>query len=467
MRVVESVVELIGDTPLVRLRHVTEPAKGDGSADATADRIACPVYAKVEYFNPGGSVKDRIATRMIDRAEAEGLLQPGGTIVEPTSGNTGVGLAMVAQERGYRCVFVCPDKVSQDKQNVLRAYGAEVVECPTAVDPEDPRSYYSVSDRLAREIPGAWKPDQYANPNNPLSHYESTGPELWEQTEGRITHFVAGAGTGGTISGVGRYLKEVSDGRVRIIAADPEGSVYSGGTGRPYLVEGVGEDFWPTTYDATIADEVIAVSDRDSFEMTRRLAREEGLLVGGSCGMAVVAALDVARRAAPDDMVVVLLPDGGRGYLSKVFNDDWLASYGFGPAAGERSVGDVLRGKSGELPPFVHAHPTESVREAIDTMREYGVSQMPVLRAEPPVMAAEIVGSVVERDILDALFTGSITLADTVDKHMSGLLPQVGASEPIHAAVEALEHADAVVVLEAGKPVGVLSRQDVLGFLAE
>ncbi len=454
MRVVDSVVELIGQTPMVRLRHVTEG-------------IACPVYAKVEYFNPGGSVKDRIATRMIERAEAEGLLKPGGTIVEPTSGNTGVGLALVAQERGYRCIFVCPDKVSQDKQNVLRAYGAEVIECPTAVDPEDPRSYYSVSDRLAREIPGAWKPDQYANPDNPRSHYEGTGPELWEQTDGKITHFVAGAGTGGTISGVGRYLKEVSDGRVRIIAADPEGSVYSGGSGRPYLVEGVGEDFWPTTYDATIADEVIAVSDRDSFEMTRRLAREEGLLVGGSCGMAVVAALDVARRADADDMVVVLLPDGGRGYLSKVFNDEWLASYGFGHAAGEQTVGDVLRGKSGELPPFVHAHPTETVREAIDTMREYGVSQMPVLRAEPPVMAAEIVGSVVERDLLDALFTGSASLADTVDKHTSALLPQVGAGEPVAAAVAALEHADAAVVLDDGKPVGVVSRQDLLGFLAE
>ncbi|MGA1480625.1 MAG: cystathionine beta-synthase [Candidatus Nanopelagicales bacterium] len=453
MRVVDSVVELIGNTPLVRLRQVT-------------DGIACPVYAKVEYLNPGGSVKDRIATRMIEAAEREGLIGPGGTIVEPTSGNTGVGLAIVAQQRGYTCIFVCPDKVSKDKQDVLRAYGAEVIECPTAVDPEDPRSYYSVSDRLAREIPGAWKPDQYSNPNNPLSHYETTGPEIWEQTDGRITHFVAGAGTGGTISGVGRYLKEVSDGRVQIIAADPEGSVYSGGTGRPYLVEGVGEDFWPSTYDDTIADEVIAVSDRDSFEMTRRLAREEGLLVGGSCGMAVVAALDVARRASADDMVVVLLPDSGRGYLSKVFNDEWLASYGFGPAAGDRSVGDVLRGKSGDLPPFVHAHPTESVREAIDTLREFGISQMPVVRAEPPVMAAEVVGSVVERDLLDALFTGKATLADTLDQHMSEKLPQVGAGEPVSAAVAAMEHSDAILVLDDGKPVGVLSRQDLLGYLA-
>jgi len=466
VRVVDSVVELIGNTPLVRLRGVAEPAKSDGYAVAMAGRIACPIYAKVEYLNPGGSVKDRIATRMIETAEREGKLKPGGTIVEPTSGNTGVGLALVAQQRGYRCIFVCPDKVSQDKQKVLRAYGAEVVECPTAVDPEDPRSYYSVSDRLAAEIPGAWKPDQYSNPDNPRSHYETTGPEIWEQTDGRITHFVAGAGTGGTISGVGRYLKEVSGGRVRIIAADPEGSVYSGGTGRPYLVEGVGEDFWPTTYDPTIADEVIAVSDKDSFEMTRRLAREDGLLVGGSCGMAVVAALDVAKRAFADDMVVVLLPDSGRGYLSKVFNDEWLASYGFGVAADGRTVGDVLRGKTGQVPPFVHAHPTETIREAIDVLREFGVSQMPVVRAEPPVMAAEIVGSVVERDLLDALFTGKAALADTLDEQMSAPLPQVGAGEPVAAAISALGLSDALVVLEDGKPVGVLSRQDLLGYIA-
>src|SRR5947209_6045100 len=268
---------------------------------------------------------------MVEEAEKAGLLRAGGTIVEPTSGNTGVGLALVAQLRGYRCVFVCPDKVSEDKQNVLRAYGAEVVVCPTAVAPEDPRSYYNVSDKLAREIPGAWKPDQYANPNNPISHYESTGPEVWTQTDGMVTHFVAGVGTGGTISGVGRYLKEVSGGRVRIVGADPEGSVYSGGSGRPYLVEGVGEDFWPQTYDRGISDEIIAISDAHSFDVTRRLAKEEGLLVGGSCGMAAAAALELAGRLGPEDVVVVLLPDGGRGYLSKVFNDKWMSAYGFLP----------------------------------------------------------------------------------------------------------------------------------------
>ncbi|OLB78321.1 MAG: cystathionine beta-synthase, partial [Actinobacteria bacterium 13_2_20CM_2_71_6] len=388
MRYYDNVVELIGNTPLVRLRNVA------AGIDAT-------VLAKVEYFNPGGSVKDRIAVRMVEEAEKSGQLQPGGTIVEPTSGNTGVGLALVAQLRGYHCVFVCPDKVSEDKRDVLRAYGAEVVVCPTAVAPEDPRSYYNVSDRLAREIPGAWKPDQYANPNNPISHYESTGPELWQQTEGRITHFVAGVGTGGTISGVGRYLRQVSAGGVKIIGADPEGSVYSGGSGRPYLVEGVGEDFWPQTYDREICDEIVEVSDKESFAMTRRLAREEGLLVGGSCGMAVVAALRVARAAGPDDVVVVLLPDGGRGYLSKIFNDEWMARYGFlGAASAEPTVADVLEGKGVRLPELVHVHPTETIREAIDVMREYAVSQLPVLKAEPPVVTGEVAGSIAEKDLL-------------------------------------------------------------------
>src|SRR3954453_18103824 len=372
----ETVLDLIGHTPLVRLNRVTEG-------------VTATVLAKIEYLNPGGSSKDRIAVRIIEAAEREGKLKPGGTIVEPTSGNTGIGLALVAQQRGYRCVFVCPDKVSEDKRNTLIAYGAEVVVCPTAVAPDSPESYYSVSDRLAREIPGAFKPDQYSNPNGPLSHYETTGPEIWEQTEGRITHFVAGVGTGGTISGGGKYLKEVSSGRVRVIGADPEGSVYSGGTGRPYLVEGVGEDFWPTAYDKTVTDEIIAVSDADSFEMTRRLAREEGLLVGGSCGMAVVGALRVAERLGPDDVVVVLLPDGGRGYLSKIFNDDWMADYGFLSTGGpEETVEQVLRRKGAQLPEFVHVHPSDTVREAIDILREYGVSNMPVVREGPPGMAA-------------------------------------------------------------------------------
>jgi cystathionine beta-synthase len=461
MQVHDSLIELVGNTPLLRLRKVTRGLPGGGAGPL--------VLAKIEYFNPGGSVKDRIALRMIEAAEQSGELQPGGVIVEPTSGNTGVGLAIVAAEKGYRCLFVCPDKVGQDKIAVLRAYGADVVVCPSPVSPTHPDSYYSVSDRLARETPGAWKPNQYANAGNPDSHYQSTGPEIWAQTDGRVTHFVAGIGTGGTISGAGRYLKDASGGRVKVIGADPEGSVYSGGSGRPYLVEGVGEDIWPDTYDKSICDQIIAVSDADSFLMTRRLAREEALLTGGSAGLAVVAALRVAREAAEDDVIVVLLPDGGRGYLGKIFNDDWMADYGFLTAeTAEPRVGDVLERKAGSaLPAFVHAHPTDTVRHVIASLREFDVSQLPVLSAEPPVMAAEVVGSIVEHDLLDALVTGKAAPDDEVAGLMSPPLPMVGSGEPVSIAARALgAAAGAAIVLVDGKPAGVITRQDVLIFLS-
>ncbi len=455
MDYVDSLLDLVGNTPLLKLGKTIDGAKG-------------LVLAKVEYLNPGGSVKDRIAIRMVEAAEKSGALKPGGTIIEPTSGNTGVGLAMVAQAKGYSCIFVCPDKVSEDKRNVLKAYGAEVVVCPTAVAPEHPSSYYNVSDRLMRETKDAWKPDQYSNPDNARSHYETTGPEIWRQTEGRITHFVTGVGTGGTISGTGRYLKEVSDGRVQIIGADPEGSVYSGGSGRPYLVEGVGEDFWPDAYDRDVADRIMAVSDRDSFMFTRRLAREEALLVGGSSGMAAMAAVRLAQELDdPDAVIVVLLPDGGRGYLTKVFDDHWLAQYGFLGQPEELTVGAVLRGKDGRLPDLVHTHPNETIADAVHILREYGVSQMPVVLAEPPVMAAEVAGSVSERALLAALYAGKAKLVDPVSEHMDAALPSVGAGEPVSAAVERLHEADAVLVQDDGKPVGVLTRQDLLGFIAQ
>ncbi|CAN5318181.1 cystathionine beta-synthase [soil metagenome] len=453
MKYANSVIDLVGNTPLVRLNTVTEG-------------IAATVLAKVEYLNPGGSSKDRIATRIIDDAEAKGLLKPGGTIVEPTSGNTGIGLALVAQQRGYRCVFVLPDKVGEDKRSVLTAYGAEIVVTPTAVAPESPESYYSVSDRLAREIPGAFKPNQYSNPNGPLSHYETTGPEIWRDTEGKVTHFVAGVGTGGTISGVGKYLKEVSGGAVQVIGADPEGSVYSGGSGRPYLVEGVGEDFWPSAYDPSVVDQIIASSDAESFAMTRRLAREEGLLVGGSSGLAVASGLKAARDLGPDDVMVILLPDGGRGYLGKIFNERWMRSYGFGEDSKERTVGDVLSAKTGQLPDLVHVHPTDTVRDAIEILTKYEVSQLPVLTAEPPVVMGEVVGAITERELLEAVFSGAAKMTDAVKEFIGPPLGLIGVHESVGAAKAALAATDALLVTNDGKPAAVLTRHDLLTFLS-
>ena len=448
MDVADDLVALIGNTPIVRLDH-------------TAREVDCHLLAKLELYNPGFSSKDRPALYMIEAAEADGRLQPGGTIVEPTSGNTGVGLAIVAARRGYRCVFVCPDKVASDKIAQLRAYGAEVVVCPTSVDPSHPDSYYSVSDRLAKELPGAWKPDQYHNPDNPRAQYETTAPEIWRQTAGRITHFVCGVGTGGTISGIGRYLKEQNPG-IRIIGADPEGSVYSGGTGRPYLVEGIGEDFWPSTYDPSVVDEVIAISDAESFATARRVTREEGLLIGGSGGTAVAAALQVAAGLPPDAVIVVHIPDSGRGYLSKLYDDGWMADHGFLRSAGP-SVGDLLRQRSGDLPMLVHTHPDETVRQAIDILREFGVSQMPVVKHEPPVVLAEVVGAVDERELLRAAFADRSALDRAVGDVMGPPLPTIGIGETLDLAVAKLEAAPAALVLDGGHPVAVISRTDILG----
>jgi cystathionine beta-synthase len=451
MEVADRLEDLVGNTPLVRL-------------DRIGHDLDCHLLAKLELLNPGGSVKDRPALAMVDAAEREGLLQPGGTIVEPTSGNTGVGLALVAARRGYHCVFVMPDKMSPEKMDLLRAYGAEVVVCPTAVPPDHPDSYYSVAKKLAAERPGGYSPSQYWNQENPTAHEHSTGPEIWRQTAGRITHLVAGIGTGGTITGIGRYLKSQNP-DVRIIGADPEGSVYSGGTGRPYLVEGIGEDFWPGTYDGSVVDEVVEVSDRDSFLMARSVTRTEGLLVGGSTGTAVWAALQVGRGLPPDAVVVVVVPDSGRGYLSKIYNEDWMADFGF-LRVGEHAAGDVLGRKRTDLPALVHTHPDETVREAIEILREYDVSQLPVVQHEPPVVFGEMVGAVRDVALMEAAFRDPAVLDRPVADVMEPKLPTVGAGQPVDDVVADLEHASAVVVIDAGAPVGVLTRSDVLDFIA-
>lgn len=459
---VDSLLDLVGDTPLVRLDRISRD-------------ISAQLLAKLEYLNPGGSVKDRPAMTMVAAAEREGLLTRGGTIVEPTSGNTGVGLALVAARRGYRCIFTMPDKIAGEKVALLRAYGAEVVVCPTAVEPEHPDSYYSVARRLTESTPGAFMPNQYANPHNPEAHYLTTGPEIWRQTAGRITHLVASIGTGGTISGLGRYLKERNP-AIQIIGADPEGSVYSGGQGRPYLVEGIGEDFWPETYDRQIADRVVMVSDRDSFLTARRLTREEGILAGGSCGTAVWAAIEVGRELGPDAVIVVILPDSGRGYLSKVYDDGWMADHGFLRAGtpGGDTVEDLLVAKSHGLagnggpgiPPLVHVHPDESVRSAVSILREYNVSQMPVVKAEPPLSLAEVVGTVTDRELLERILADPSALDATVDSVMGPPLPMIGSGEPIDVASARLAESAAVLVLDAGHPTGILTRSDLLDFFS-
>ncbi len=448
-QIADSVIDLIGNTPLVRMRRISE-----------VEQLPCVLAMKMETSNPGGSSKDRPALEMITAAERDGLLKPGGTIVEPTSGNTGVGLAIVAAQRGYRCVFVMTDKVAPEKVSLLKAYGAEVVVCPVAVAPEDPQSYYSVAEQLTTEL-NAFRPTQYANPANPLAHEKTTGPELWAQTAGRITHFVAGAGTCGTITGTARYLKAQNP-DIKIIAADPEGSVFSGGSGRPYLVEGVGEDFFPAAWAPEVYDEVIAISDEESFLTARRVSQIEGILIGGSGGMAVAAAIQVAKRAHPDDIVVVLNPDSGRGYLSRVFDDEWMANYGFVRECDE-CVGAVLEARQA-LPRLLYVNPEQSVREAVEIMRANGVSQLPVCKNTPPFAAAEVAGSVDELDVMEAIARDPAVMTTPVEKVMGPPLPTIGIGQKVDRAVRMLETANALLVLSGGRPVAVMTRTDILSY---
>ncbi len=452
MDVADSLLDLVGNTPMVRL-------------DRVGRDLPCPLIAKLEILNPGGSVKDRPAAAMIEAAEREGLLGPGSTIVEGTSGNTGIGLAIVAARRRYRCVFVMPDKMAPEKVALLRAYGAEVILCPTAVAPDHPDSYYSVTARLAEEIPGAFHPDQYHNPENPLAHEMTTGPEIWRQTAGRVSHFVAGIGTGGTICGIGRYLKSQNP-EVQIVGADPEGSVYSGGSGRPYLVEGIGEDFWPTTYDPKVVDRVVMVSDADSFLTARRLSVDEGILAGGSTGTALWAALQLGPELTRDDVVVVLIPDSGRGYLSKLYNDEWMADHGFLRTSGN-TIADLLERKGAHLTGMIHVHPGETARQAIAIMAEFDVSQIAVIQAEPPLAAAEVVGAVHERELLAWAVRDPEILERSVADVMGPPLPSVGSGDTVDVALKRLEESPAVTVLDNGHPVGVITRSDALSFLAQ
>lgn len=452
MKYAPTVLDLIGNTPLVKLNRVTEGIKAT-------------VLVKLEYLNPGGSIKDRIALKMIERAEQSGELKPGGTIVEPTSGNTGVGLAMVGQLKGYRTVFVTPDKVGEEKRDVLRAYGAEVVVTPTAVAPDSPESYYGVSDRLVTEIDGAYKPDQFSNPGAPDSHFETTGPEIWTDTDGKLTHVVISAGTGGTITGTGRYLKQISadraSGPVKVIAADPDGSVYSGGTGRPYFVEGVGEDMWPGNYDPAVPDEVQAVTDAEAFAMTRRLAKEEGLLLGGSSGMAVAAALRIAKDLDEDDVIVVIAPDGGRGYLAKIYNESWMLTQGF-TGDGNAELRRVATALAAD--PVMTIPLDTTLARAAASLRESGADALVAATAQLPARIGEVRGVVGAAQLTEALLAGAApesTLAD-----LDSLpVPLLGVGESLERAHQLLADHPAVLLADNGEVVAALTASDLLAYV--
>ncbi len=447
MHYYNDALEAIGNTPLIKLNKVTDGAE-------------CLVLAKVEYMNPGGSVKDRPAVAMLDAAEEQGLIKPGGTIVEPTSGNTGSGLAMAAAIRGYRCILVMPDKMAKEKVDLLRAYGAEVVLTPTNVPNDSPESYYGVANRLASEIPGAFQPNQFHNHHNPEAHYHSTGPEIWQQTGGRITHFVAGIGTGGTISGTARYLKEQNP-KIHVIGADPEGSIYSGDTPKSYAVEGIGMSYLPETVDMKVIDEMVRVSDRDSFLMARRITREEGLLVGGSSGTAAVAAMKLAKTLPRDAVLVVLFPDSGRGYMSKIFNDEWMIANGFLSEGKRRATaGDVLRSKR-PLPPLITVKDTDVVKNALDLLRQYEISQIPVMRGH------EQIGSINDVAVMQAVFDRADIIHKPVSEVMGRPFPVLDQSEEIERAYKLLTLANpAVVVTDEEEPIGVLTRQDIISYLS-